>query len=307
MQTMDKSPSYQVRVSKRFLVLSLLSCILVAFVIGRTVRVKLILAPQKHLLQQLVEQNVSFERRDAKHVNDYVMKLPNPVLGNGKQIPKTLYTSKNFDTARSATINSRWVVTEDEGTTKQCLEGSQNEFEVSDPVMEAHANAEEDEEIYLPVGQHLLLDIRNVDSVFLGSEERLAKAMLNVVNDCGLTLLSYHCHGLEPSGVSCVGVLLESHVSFHTWPNQGVITLDLFTCGSNSLLPVVSTAERFFGIPDASANPKSPVEKPESVWAYKQRGFGADDEDTIAGLTDLFAFPIGEMTDYKKQVSPCHY
>ena len=32
----------------------------------------------------------------------------------------------------------------------------------------------------------------------------------------GLTLLSYHCHSLLPAGVSCVGVLLESHISFHT-------------------------------------------------------------------------------------------
>eukprot|EP00536_Pseudo-nitzschia_multiseries_P011743 jgi/Psemu1/206763/e_gw1.414.17.1 len=88
-----------------------------------------------------------------------------------------------------------------------------------------------DDELHLPAGQHLLMDIRNVQEAFLASEERLAKAMLDVVGDCGLTLLSYHCHGLAPSGVSCVGVLLESHVSFHTWPSQGVVTLDLFTCG----------------------------------------------------------------------------
>jgi hypothetical protein len=71
------------------------------------------------------------------------------------------------------------------------------------------ATPEEDEEEHLPAGQHLLMDIRNVDSAFLASEERLATAMLDVVGDCGLTLLSYHCHGLQPSGVSCVGVLLE--------------------------------------------------------------------------------------------------
>ena len=142
-----------------------------------------------------------------------------------------------------------------------------------------------EEEEHLPVGQHLLLDIRNVDAGFLASEERLATAMLEVVNQCGLTLLSYHCHNLEPAGVSCVGVLLESHVSFHTWPSEGVITLDLFTCGSNSLLPVVTSAERLFGVPDVSADPNDPFSRPESVWAYKPRGFGGDDEDTIASLT----------------------
>ncbi|OEU21352.1 S-adenosylmethionine decarboxylase, partial [Fragilariopsis cylindrus CCMP1102] len=80
-------------------------------------------------------------------------------------------------------------------------------------------------------GQHLLIDIENVDSAFLNSEERLANAMLDLINECGLTLLSYHCHKMVPMGVSCAGVLLESHVSFHTWPTEGVITIDLFTCG----------------------------------------------------------------------------
>ncbi|EEC49071.1 predicted protein, partial [Phaeodactylum tricornutum CCAP 1055/1] len=80
-------------------------------------------------------------------------------------------------------------------------------------------------------GQHLLVDIENVDASFLNSAHQLAFAMVDVIEMSGLTLLSYHCHGLEPIGVSCVGVLLESHVSFHTWPIEGVITLDLFTCG----------------------------------------------------------------------------
>ena len=54
--------------------------------------------------------------------------------------------------------------------------------------------------------------IKNVDGTFLDSEERLASAMLNVVDASRLTLLSYHCHGMSPE------VLLESHISFHTWP-----------------------------------------------------------------------------------------
>jgi S-adenosylmethionine/arginine decarboxylase-like enzyme len=61
------------------------------------------------------------------------------------------------------------------------------------------------------------VDFKDVDSDFLNSEERLAKAMIELTNESGLTLLSYHCHSLVPIGVSCAGVLLESHVAFHTW------------------------------------------------------------------------------------------
>jgi S-adenosylmethionine decarboxylase proenzyme len=114
-----------------------------------------------------------------------------------------------------------------------------------------------------PAGQHLLVDIKSVDSDFLDSEERLAKAMVDAVKAGGLTLLSYHCHSLIPAGVSCVGVLLESHISFHTWPEEGVITLDLFTCGPKPLLPLIPKIEELFGVGEA----------PVMQWSHELRGF----------------------------------
>ena len=65
-----------------------------------------------------------------------------------------------------------------------------------------------------PSGQHLLVDIKGVDADFLNSEELLSKAMVDTVQESGLTMLSYHCHVLAPSGVSCVGILLESHSEY---------------------------------------------------------------------------------------------
>ena len=175
----------------------------------------------------------------------------------------------------------------------------------------------EDEE-HLPAGQHLLVDIKNVDADFLNSEERLAEAMVEVVALSELTLLSYHCHGLIPEGVSCVGVLLESHISFHTWPGEGVITLDLFTCGSGLLVPVVPVIERLFGVPQEGAGeyhtpslvaggtaaddgdeyvPREEdyISPPRMVWSHVLRGFRpeivggwrpleADIGDTLAKL-----------------------
>ena len=121
------------------------------------------------------------------------------------------------------------------------------------------SNSEE----HLPAGQHLLVDMKNVDGGFLNSEERLSKAMVDTIKESGLTMLSYHCHALLPNGISCVGVLLESHISFHTWPEDGVITLDLFTCGSSPLLPVIPLIQRLFGVGDAV----------ETKWSHELRGF----------------------------------
>jgi S-adenosylmethionine decarboxylase proenzyme len=303
---------YQVRMSKRFVVLSLLSCTLLAFAVGRTARMVLIVNPQRRVfemqsaLQRLDQEKEREALASQGPIRRDVMDLPNPVLKN-RPVPQTVYTAMNFDTARSATITSRFVVSAYDDTvdadrpdgaacpsesptattTKAAPTGTPTV-----PDGSSNSSNHEDDEVHLPAGQHLLMDIRNVQSAFLASEERLASAMLDVVGSCGLTLLSYHCHGLQPNGVSCVGVLLESHVSFHTWPSKGVITLDLFTCGSQSLLPIVSKVERLFGIP---ATPDGP----ETVWAYKVRGFG---EETQEELTDLFTFPIGFMTEYKKEL-----
>lgn len=135
--------------------------------------------------------------------------------------------------------------------------------------------------LHEPAGQHLLVDIKGIEADFLDSEERLAKAMVDTVNHAGLTMLSYHCHKLIPKGVSCVGVLLESHISFHTWPDEGVITLDLFTCGNNPLVPVVKTIQDLFGIPREG-------DKIEMQWSHELRGFR--NKDKVAdGTNDNYA------------------
>ena len=291
------SDPYNVKVSLRFIILSILSCLLSSFAVGQIARQILIVGPQ----QRLIELQAKMEFQERRHKEELeegskdVMKLPNPTLKD-KPIPNTIYTSMNFDTARSSSINSRWVVME-EGEDKEDSDGVCKKTMSGKEECKAESGKKETvEEIdngpHYPAGQHLLMDIRNVEEAFLASEERLAKAMLTVVGDCGLTLLSYHCHGLTPSGVSCVGVLLESHVSFHTWPSKGVVTLDLFTCGSQSLLPIVETVENLFGVPRNA-------DGPETVWAYKVRGFG---EETDEELADLFTFPIGTMTEYKKEL-----
>eukprot|EP00934_Nitzschia_sp_Nitz4_P004298 Nitzschia sp. Nitz4//scaffold42_size132992//58165//61027//NITZ4_003394-RA/size132992-augustus-gene-0.112-mRNA-1//-1//CDS//3329551703//4288//frame0 len=288
----DPESPHLVRVSSRFLVLSLLSCVLVAYAVGRTARIVLVINPQIQLLQSqhALETNRSGEVP--------VLKLPNPKLQAGKIVPQTTYTSKTFDTARSASLSSRWVVTE-EGK-QQCVDSSEESCPAQPPVppLPTSTSSDDDEEEHLPQGQHLLVDIENVNSAFLNSEEQLAKAMLDLVNECGLTLLSYHCHGLTPMGVSCAGVLLESHVSFHTWPVEGVITLDLFTCGDESLLPLIPLIERLFSIPMAGE-----ADPPQMVWAHKYRGFSDPKHDEVTELTDFYNFPMGRMTDYKLQIA----
>ena len=65
------------------------------------------------------------------------------------------------------------------------------------------------------IGQHLLLDIKHIDSSFLNSEERLVSAMVELVASAAdNTLLSYHCHQQLSMGVSCAGKICMYSISF---------------------------------------------------------------------------------------------
>mmetsp|Transcript_30368 Transcript_30368/g.51974 ORF Transcript_30368/g.51974 Transcript_30368/m.51974 type:complete len:858 (+) Transcript_30368:175-2748(+) len=135
----------------------------------------------------------------------------------------------------------------------------------------------------MPSGQHLLVDMKNLEADFLNSESRLARAMQDSVIAGGLTMLSYHCHSLHPAGVSCVGVLLESHISFHTWPDEGVITLDMFTTSEKPLLPVLPSIKKLFGIPRVNAE-TGEKEEVVTVWSHELRGFRTEDARKVHHL-----------------------
>jgi S-adenosylmethionine decarboxylase proenzyme len=255
------------------------------------------------------------QQRDANTVNSIM--FPTPELIKGKEAPKTKYTSMvssnvlsytadyatlHLDTAESSLNDSEEVcIQTDDGHRKCSIDGFNEEdyeaiFQQTEEANAKNANASNDEEVeeHLPAGQHLLIDIERVNSEFLNDEVSLAKAMVDVIHEIKLTLLSYHCHKLIPMGmgVSCVGVLLESHISFHTWPEAGVIILDLFTCGDGELVPVLPSIKRLFAIPRDGARSDTINEQPRIVWNHKLWGFRND-----YAKTDLMDIVL-EASDY---------
>lgn len=313
----DDDYAFIVRVSRRFILLSFCVSCLVAYSVGQISRIFLIINPNNEFLKIYHDKLkvIGVTKEDYSRLSssgDVHFTLPDPVLQSGKRPPKTIYTSKNFNTAKSTTTHSRWIVTEVGDQLEDCVTenigADISEHQECRASTSNNTNGTKNNEEHLPAGQHLLIDIEHVDSTFLNSEERLANAMLDLVKECGLTLLSYHCHGLHPSGVSCAGVLLESHVSFHTWPEKNVIVIDLFTCGSNSLFPIVPLVENLFAIPTMMQS-KAGIDqgdklispKPKMVWAHKYRGFNNVDSSPWAD-SDMLRFPVGQMSDFKKEV-----
>ena len=80
--------------------------------------------------------------------------------------------------------------------------------------------------------RHMLYDLWLDDPTLLKRVEPLRETLLSATADSGATILADHFHQFEPHGVTGMLLLAESHLSVHTWPEEGLITLDVFTCGT---------------------------------------------------------------------------
>lgn len=91
-------------------------------------------------------------------------------------------------------------------------------------------------QIYNPnvVGKHILIDIKNVSSDKLKLIEDVKPFMDKLVEELKLNVVGECSHQFEkfnsPYGATMVYLLSESHLSVHTFVDEGKITLDLFTC-----------------------------------------------------------------------------
>ncbi len=81
------------------------------------------------------------------------------------------------------------------------------------------------------VGIHIIADLYGVESETISEASRLYPVMEGAVKFGGLTKISSNYYQFQPKGASGIVLLAESHLSFHTWPEHGLVTLDIFTCG----------------------------------------------------------------------------
>ena len=79
-------------------------------------------------------------------------------------------------------------------------------------------------------GVHLIVDLHGAKR--LNDIDHIEETLRRCVEASRATLLHIHLHHFQPSGVSGVAVLAESHISIHTWPEAGYAALDIFMCGS---------------------------------------------------------------------------
>lgn len=85
------------------------------------------------------------------------------------------------------------------------------------------------------VGMHCLLEIYGCPESILDDAAFIQKTLHDAATSSGATWLGEVAHKFEPNGVTALGLLAESHISIHTWPEIGYAAVDVFTCGDHAM------------------------------------------------------------------------
>ena len=77
---------------------------------------------------------------------------------------------------------------------------------------------------------HCIIDLHECDQGLLDDEEFVQRTIMKAIEMTGSTLLKYTYHKFEPQGLTAIALISESHMSIHTWPENGYAAIDIFTC-----------------------------------------------------------------------------
>src|SRR3990172_1686267 len=86
-------------------------------------------------------------------------------------------------------------------------------------------------------GNHLIVDVHNLSFDLLVDDKKLLETIVNAANEVGANIINqsrYHFGHNSSPGCTAFVMLDESHVSVHTYADDGKMALDVFTCGATS-------------------------------------------------------------------------
>lgn len=80
-------------------------------------------------------------------------------------------------------------------------------------------------------GIHVIIDAQGCDFNLINDKTFLEGVFLESIDIGNMNLIKYNMHEFQPFGVSGIFLISESHLSFHSQPEHGYISIDMFTCG----------------------------------------------------------------------------
>ncbi|HED53729.1 MAG TPA: adenosylmethionine decarboxylase [Phycisphaerales bacterium] len=85
------------------------------------------------------------------------------------------------------------------------------------------------------VGVHCLIELYGCPHEYLDDHALIQRLLREAAENAGATWLGQCSHRFEPQGVTALGLLAESHITVHTWPELGYAAADCFTCGDQAV------------------------------------------------------------------------
>ncbi len=119
--------------------------------------------------------------------------------------------------------------------------------------------------------RHVLYDVWVADPTLLERVPPLEDLLRRAALAGGATILHSYFHPFAPCGVTGFLLLAESHLSVHTWPEEGFAAFDIFSCGDMDTEAIVSTIRDALapvreelqlihrGISDGAEGPSCPI------------------------------------------------
>jgi S-adenosylmethionine decarboxylase len=89
------------------------------------------------------------------------------------------------------------------------------------------------DEHHSTIGHHFIVEASGCDPEILGDVGRVQQILVKAAEAAGAKVWAVSFHRFQPSGVSGVVVISESHLSVHTWPEAKYAAMDIYTCGDN--------------------------------------------------------------------------
>ena len=83
------------------------------------------------------------------------------------------------------------------------------------------------------MGKHYLLNLYGCSFVLLNDEHYLVRLLEEAAVISGATVLQTVFKKFDPQGATVICLLSESHISIHTWPEEGKAAADVYTCGDS--------------------------------------------------------------------------
>ena len=119
------------------------------------------------------------------------------------------------------------------------------------------------------VGEHITIDIIGTTKEYNPSVYE--KVIKDIASAAKVTILNISKYKFEPQGFTILALLAESHISFHTFPEKGIISFDFFTCGKVS--------------------PSIAIEIIKKEFKYKRLSIKEFDRDTKSLYHDIYSSP----------------